>query len=110
RALLAIEDPDQRAALARRAVAEGWSVRRVEDEVKLRLATPVPPAADAAADDEPSGRAAALPGLGGLLSDHLDTPRRVQLGGRRGTVVIEFAGVEDLERIYRAIVDGPERA
>jgi ParB family chromosome partitioning protein len=114
RALLAIEDPDLQVALARRAAGESWSVRRVEDEVKLRLATPTPPAP---ADDEVPAvpdRSAALLELEGLLSDRLATRVAVQLGsargGERGRVLIEFAGIEDLERIYRAIVDGPERS
>jgi ParB family chromosome partitioning protein len=108
RALLGIEDPDQQAALAKRAATEGWSVRRVEDEVKLRVDTPLARTAPAPAPDAAADRGAALLELEGLLSDHLDTRVTVQLGGSRGKVLIEFAGIEDLERIYRAIVHGPE--
>jgi ParB family chromosome partitioning protein len=113
RALLAIEDADQQAALARRAASESWSVRRVEDEVKLRLASPAPPEGneDDTATPAPD-RSAALLELEGLLSDRLSTRVAVQLGGarrgQRGRVLIEFSGIEDLERIYRAIIDGPE--
>jgi ParB family chromosome partitioning protein len=111
RALLGIDHPEQQASLARRAAAEGWSVRRVEDEVKLRLARAVAPE-PAAHDDVPSpgDRAAALLELEGLLSDHLSTRVSVQLGRGRGKVLIEFADIEDLERIYQAIVGRPDDA
>jgi ParB family chromosome partitioning protein len=109
RALLGIDNAEQQANLARRAAAEGWSVRRVEDEVKLRLARAVPPEASAPPDvASPGDRAAALLELEALLSDHLATRVSVQLGRGRGKVLIEFADIEDLERIYRTIVDRPE--
>jgi ParB family chromosome partitioning protein len=109
RALLAIDNAEQQAGLARRAAAEGWSVRRVEDEVKLRLARPVPPEPPTAPvpTEQPGDRAAALLELEALLSDHLSTRVSVQLGRGRGKVLIEFADIEDLERIYQAIVDRP---
>jgi hypothetical protein len=40
-----------------------------------------------------------------LLSEHLDTRVRVEGGGRRGRVVVEFADLDDLERIYRAMTE-----
>ena len=40
-----------------------------------------------------------------LLSNHLDTRVRVNLGSRKGKVVIEFASLEDLERIYRVMTE-----
>jgi ParB family chromosome partitioning protein len=40
-----------------------------------------------------------------LLSTHLDTSVKVNLGSRRGRVVIDFATLEDLERIYRAMTE-----
>ena len=39
-----------------------------------------------------------------LLADHLDTRVGVQMGAKRGKVTIDFADLEDLERIYRLIV------
>lgn len=111
RALLPIEDPEQQAALGRRAATESWSVRRVEDEVKLRLAGPgTPPRPPIGPPSEGPDRSAALLELEELLSDHLATRVVVQLGAGRGKVLIEFAGIEDLERIYRTMVDGPESA
>lgn len=111
RALLPLPEAEQ-VVLARRVADEGWSVRRVEEEVKAReeaLAAPAP-------ETEPEPvqprrlveRPAALLELEHLLSDHLDTRVHVQLSGRRGKVLIEFAGIEDLERIYRAMVSGRE--
>ena len=43
--------------------------------------------------------------LEGLLSEQLSTKVRVQMGAKRGRVVIDFANLEDLERIYRVISD-----
>jgi ParB family transcriptional regulator, chromosome partitioning protein len=40
-----------------------------------------------------------------LLADHLDTRVSVQMGAKRGRVSIEFADLEDLERIYRRMAD-----
>jgi ParB family chromosome partitioning protein len=43
-----------------------------------------------------------------LLSSHLDTRVRVDMGPRIGKVVIDFADLDDLERIYRAMTDRQE--
>ena len=51
-------------------------------------------------------RPAALLELEELLSDHLDTRVAVQMGSKRGKVVIDFADLDDLERIYRLIIAG----
>ena len=40
-----------------------------------------------------------------LLGDHLDTRVRVDMGTKRGKVTIEFSTLEDLERIYKLIVE-----
>jgi ParB family chromosome partitioning protein len=39
-----------------------------------------------------------------LLATHLDTRVRVDMGARRGRIVVDFATIEDLERIYRAML------
>ena len=41
-----------------------------------------------------------------LLAEHLATRVRVDEQGKRGRIVIEFAGLDDLERIYRTVVEG----
>jgi ParB family chromosome partitioning protein len=43
-----------------------------------------------------------------LLSSHLNTRVKVDLSSRRGKVVVEFATLEDLERIYKLMVGGVE--
>jgi ParB family chromosome partitioning protein len=51
-------------------------------------------------------RPAGLVELEELLSDHLDTRVRVSMANSRGKVVVEFANLEDLERIYRLMTEG----
>ena len=41
-----------------------------------------------------------------LLADHLDTRVNVQMGAKHGRVMVDFADLEDLERIYRRIIGG----
>ncbi|MHB1535840.1 MAG: ParB/RepB/Spo0J family partition protein [Acidimicrobiales bacterium] len=106
RALLGTPDRSYQEALARRTVAEQLSVRAVEDAVRERNGQGGP------VDQvrrEPTDRLRP-PGvleLEELLSGHLDTRVRVDLGPRRGKVTIEFATLEDLERIYRAMTEPP---
>jgi ParB family chromosome partitioning protein len=115
RALLGTPDRAFQEALARRAVSEGLSVRAVEDAVRARTqpdATPGPDGAEAPATSEP-GRRLRPPGLlelEDLLSRHLDTRVNVEMGAKRGRVVIDFATLEDLERIYRLMTEGSTSA
>jgi len=105
RALLGTPDRAFQEQLARRAVSEGLSVRAVEDAVRARTAPETPPPAPEAG---PAARRLRPPGLlelEELLSSHLDTRVKVEMGSRRGRVVIEFATLEDLERIYRAMTE-----
>jgi ParB family chromosome partitioning protein len=118
RALLGTPDRGRQEALAREAVAAGWSVRMVEDAVRRDTAatdapspneTPVPDTAPGAIDGAGLTPATKLrpPGLlelENLLAEQLDTRVSVQLTAKRGRVTIEFADLEDLERIYRVIV------
>ncbi|MDQ6840662.1 MAG: ParB/RepB/Spo0J family partition protein [Actinomycetota bacterium] len=104
RALLATPDRNFQEALARRAVTDQLSVRAVEDAVRARTdvgrQTPSAPAR--------TGGKLRPPGvveLEELLSAHLDTRVKVNLGAQRGRVTIDFATLEDLERIYRAMTD-----
>ncbi|MBI2168456.1 MAG: ParB/RepB/Spo0J family partition protein [Actinobacteria bacterium] len=104
KALLGTPDRAFQEDLAKRAVGEGLSVRAVEDLVREREASGV---------DEDTKRTRAKrrlpePGLlelEELLSDYLSTRVKVMAGNtKRGRVVIEFSGLEDLERVYRLIV------
>jgi ParB family chromosome partitioning protein len=101
RALLGTPDRAFQESLARRAVADGLSVRAVEDAVRDRNESGgvVRPTTTAANRLRPAG----IVELEELLSDHLDTRVKVDMGNRRGKVVIDFATLEDLERIYRAM-------
>ena len=107
RTLLGLEDPAQMEALAQRVVADGLSVRATEEAVKkLQEAAEEP-----AAPPPPPGstRSASLLELEELLSEHLDTRVHVQMGGSgRGRIVVDFSGLEDLERVYRVLTEGRE--
>lgn len=104
RALLASPDRAFQEALARRCLEKGLTVRDVEEAVRVRHSEGEP--APAAPPPSPgTSRPAGLLELEGLLSDRLDTRVSVSMGSKRGKVVIEFADVEDLERIYRILTD-----
>lgn len=102
RALLGTPDRNFQEALARRVIAEELSVRSVEDAVRQRTEPTVTKGTN------PQRGRLRPPGvveLESLLSQHLDTRVRVDMGSRKGKVVIEFATLEDLERIYRAMTE-----
>jgi ParB family transcriptional regulator, chromosome partitioning protein len=119
KALLGTPDRALQERLANLAVEEGWSVRMMEDVVRNGGVLPSSPAeaappAPAPAPTRSSGsgsppvtrlRAPGLLELEELLAAHLDTRVGVQMGSKRGKVTIEFADLEDLERIYRRIVE-----
>ncbi|MQA04350.1 MAG: ParB/RepB/Spo0J family partition protein [Streptosporangiales bacterium] len=98
RALLGIEDSAAQDKLASRIVAEGLSVRNVEELVTLG-------AADTSDDRTPRAQKKKKPVAPGVqdlaerLSDLFETRVRVDLGARKGKIIVEFASVEDLERI-----------
>lgn len=106
RALLALKDAGAMEKLAARIVAEGLSVRSVEEIVSLDEG--------AVAGKQPGKKALpkiSAPGLkdlGDRMSEKLDTRVTVQLGRHKGKVIIEFATLEDLRRIVE-IVDPPSR-
>lgn len=96
RAILALEDAEAQEALAARIVAEGLSVRATEEAVALHGSGPEP------ARRKARRKAVTAPALGALaerLSDHFDTRAIVQLGRSKGKIVVEFASIDDLERI-----------
>jgi ParB family chromosome partitioning protein len=107
RALLSLEESDQQEVLATRIVAEGLSVRATEEAVSLALAEGAP--AKKAAARRPRPHAPGLTDLAERLSDHFDTRVRVDIGRRKGRILIEFATVDDLERIVSMIGPGPVR-
>jgi ParB family chromosome partitioning protein len=105
RALLGTPDRAFQEALARRAVTGQLSVRAVEEAVKDHNEL-----GSSTADRVASATKLRAPGvleLEELLSSHLDTRVKVNLGAKRGRVTIDFATLEDLERIYRAMTEPP---
>ncbi|SOD63756.1 chromosome segregation DNA-binding protein [Streptomyces zhaozhouensis] len=104
RALLSVEDAEEQNKLALRIVAEGLSVRAVEEIVTLQ------------SDSKKSTRARgpragkriapALDTLAHRLSDRFETRVKVDLGQKKGKIVVEFASIEDLERILGQLAPG----
>ena len=100
RALLGLADGGAMERLAQRIVAEGLSVRATEEIVALGD-EPVQPEMRR----RPRGgvHSETLDRLAGRLTDQLDTRVKVTMGQRKGRIAIEFAGLEDLERILSAL-------
>jgi ParB family chromosome partitioning protein len=105
RAVASLEDPVQQERLADRIVAEGLTVRMAE-ELAQRIKNGEPllgPDERARVRLRPSMQAPGMAELAERLSDRLETRVRVQLGKRKGKVLIEFATLDDLQRICDAI-------
>lgn len=100
RALLALSDVQDMEALATRIVAEGLSVRSVEEIVMLGGPSDEPP------PRRPRRRPAspAFEGLADHLADKLDTRVRLTMGRSKGRLTIEFAGRDDLDRILGVLI------
>ena len=98
RALLSLTDEKEIENLANRIVAEGLTVRAVEEIVSTG-------GAKVKAGSIRSGKIIApkLKEISDQLSDHLDTRVSVELGKKKGKIVIEFATIEDLDRITKVI-------
>ena len=110
RALLGTPDRAYQETLARRVATEGLSVRAVEEAVRERTGkAPAPEAPEGQVEPaaEPSHRLRppGLLELEELLARHLDTRVKIEMGATKGRVLIEFATLEDLERIYRAMTE-----
>jgi ParB family chromosome partitioning protein len=105
RALLALPDAAAMERLAQKIVAEGMSVRATEEAVTL-YQSPAAPAKNNI--PRPGARHERLDYLASSLSDRLDTNVKISLGARKGRVSIEFASVEDLNRIMEVLSPGSE--
>ncbi len=105
RALLGLSDPAAMERLAQRIVAEGLSVRATEEIVALGDAATRPPLRRRSG---PNDHDAALGDLASRLSDRFDTRVKVTLGQRKGRIAIEFATVEDLQRILDVLAPGDQ--
>jgi ParB family chromosome partitioning protein len=110
RALLGTPDRAFQEQLAKRAATEDLSVREVESAIKAREGKEE-------TEDSAAAKAPAAPGsklrppglleLEDLLGDYLDTRVKITMTPRHGRVQIDFANLEDLERIYRVMTQGP---
>jgi ParB family chromosome partitioning protein len=102
RALLGLEDGAAMERLAQRIVAEGLSVRSVEEIVALGGDDPA--SVPATRRPRAGNRHPQLDDLAARLSDRYDTRVTIALGQRKGKLTVEFASVEDLNRIV-ALMD-----
>lgn len=102
RALLSLENATQQEELATRIVAEGLSVRATEELVTLAIADGEPTQKNAPAR-RAKPHAPALSDLADRLSNRFDTRVKVDIGRSKGKITIEFATVDDLERIVGII-------
>lgn len=97
RPLLSVDDDVYATHIAEKVVEEGWSVRQVEEAVRARHPEPTKPAIAAPKPVRP----AAIIELEKRLSDQLSTNVKINYGSKGGKLVIGFASLNDLERIYR---------
>ncbi|GAA0725028.1 ParB/RepB/Spo0J family partition protein [Dactylosporangium roseum] len=103
RALLGLDNSEEQESLATRIVAEGLSVRATEELVQLSIAEGSSTKKAAASQRRSKPHAPALSDLADRLSDRFDTRVKVDIGRRKGRITIEFATVDDLERIVGII-------
>ena len=107
RTLLTLGDAEAQNALALRTVAEDLSVREVEEFVRRYVDAPTEKQAKATTGDTPPTDTT-LAEVEEILSEQLATRVQIQMGKKRGRVVIEFGSADDLDRIVSEIVgSGP---
>jgi ParB family chromosome partitioning protein len=109
RSLLAISDPNAQTTMVARVIKNELSVRATEDAVRAYLEPKPVVTGDPTPriiNEKPRLRPvpdASVAELEQLLEDYLDTRVHVDLKGRNGRIIIDFADLDDLERIYIAI-------
>ncbi|MEU2098745.1 ParB/RepB/Spo0J family partition protein [Streptomyces globisporus] len=108
RALLSVDDSEEQDRLAHRIVAEGLSVRAVEEIVTLMGSRPT--SSPKSKGPRAGGRLSpALTDLATRLSDRFETRVKVDLGQKKGKITVEFASMEDLDRILGSLAPGEGR-
>jgi ParB family chromosome partitioning protein len=113
KALLGTPDRAMQESLARQAADLGWTVRGIEDAVRgtsVSTSSPTKPQPSGKPVSKGSVTTLREPGLHELeelLSEHLQTSVSVTMSGKHGKVVVDFADLTDLERIYRLMTEGP---
>ena len=109
RALLAVDEPAEQLRFARRAIAEAWTVRRLEAAVRTwseRRGGDATPAEEAKAGGAPSPADPNTAAAARALEDALGTKVEIRRSGKRGQLVIHFYSEEDLSALYDRIVEG----
>jgi ParB family chromosome partitioning protein len=99
RALVSVSNPEIQERLATRVVAEGLSVRALEEIVTVGP----DPQSNSARRTSPTISAPRLADLASRLSERFETRVKVDLGRSKGKITVEFATLEDLERIVRVM-------
>ncbi|MDO5495414.1 MAG: ParB/RepB/Spo0J family partition protein [bacterium] len=105
RALLGLDDGAAMERLAQRIVAEGLSVRATEEIVALGEAPTAPELRRRKRVNSSQGD---LDELATRLADRFDTRVKVTMGARRGRITVDFASLEDLERILGTLAPGEQ--
>jgi len=100
RALLGSDDETYAIHIAQRAVAEGWTVRRVEEAIRLRATQ-----GQTSSTRSRKIRPAAIIELEDRLRDRLETKVTIDYRGKGGKITIKYSSPEDLERIYRHLFE-----
>ncbi|WP_327253829.1 ParB/RepB/Spo0J family partition protein [Streptomyces sp. NBC_01244] len=108
RALLSVDNSEEQDRLAHRIVAEGLSVRAVEEIVAL-MGSESPSSVKSKGPRAGARVAPALSELATRLSDRFETRVKVDLGQKKGKITVEFASMEDLERILGTLAPGEGR-
>jgi ParB family transcriptional regulator, chromosome partitioning protein len=107
RALLTLGDAEAQNTLALRTVAEDLSVRDVEDLVRRYVDGPAERTVKAEPVDPPPSDTT-MSEVEEILSEQLATRVQIQMGKKRGRVMIEFGSADDLDRIVSEIIgSGP---
>lgn len=123
KALMGSPDRSFQEQLAKQAVKEGWTVRAIENAVREKLnpsSTTVQPTITStnkntsahktgagSKTDRNTLRPAGFLELENLLAEHLGTTVEVATLEKNGKVIIHFADLDDLERMYRLMTEGP---
>ncbi|OLT29871.1 chromosome partitioning protein ParB [Actinomadura sp. CNU-125] len=105
RLLLRLDTPEKQERMAARVIAEGISVHSLDELIKLQEVDDGEPAR------RPRGKKPVAPGLQDLadrLSDRYETRVRVDMGKSKGKIVVEFATLEDLDRIIKSMAPDGE--
>jgi len=97
RALLSVSDPKYATHIAKRAVAEGWTVRQVEQAVNARA-----PRKRTSRTRTP--RPAQIVELETRLTDQLGLPVSISYGNQKGSVKVGYNSIDDLQRVFAKLI------